>query len=59
MILVELALQMGVHVLAVERAELADGAGEYHPGTDRRDAQVSHRRPRAHALNMDRKEPDL
>lgn len=34
-ILVELALQMGVHVLAVEGAELADGAGEYHPGKRR------------------------
>lgn len=31
-VLVELALQMGGHVLAVERAELADGAGERHPG---------------------------
>lgn len=59
MILVELALQMGMHVLAVERAELADGAGEYHPEKYGRDAQVSHRGPGVHALNMDRKEPDL
>lgn len=45
-VLVEPALQMSGHVLAVERAELADGAGERHPGHNRRNTLVSHKHAR-------------